>query len=30
MGFEEQKYFEAPAEAQKVPKVDFGSKPAAP
>jgi LemA protein len=24
LGFQEQKYFEAPAEAQKVPKVDFG------
>ena len=29
LGFEEQKYFEAPAEAQKVPKVEFGSKPGA-
>jgi LemA protein len=25
LGFEEQKYFEAPPEAQKVPKVDFGA-----
>jgi LemA protein len=28
VGFEPQPYFEAPAEAQKVPKVDFGTKPA--
>ncbi len=27
VGFEPQKYFEAPAEAQKVPKVDFGTPP---
>jgi LemA protein len=27
-GFEPEKYFEAPAEAQKVPKVDFGTRPA--
>jgi LemA protein len=26
-GFQPQKYFEAPAEAQKVPKVDFGTQP---
>jgi len=28
MGFKPEKYFEAPAEAQKVPKVDFGTRPA--
>jgi LemA protein len=28
MGFKEEKYFEAPPEAQKVPKVDFGTRPA--
>src|SRR5213082_551145 len=30
MGFKPEKYFEAPAEAQKVPKVDFGTTPPAP
>jgi LemA protein len=29
LGFEEQKYFQAPAEAQKVPRVDFGNRPGA-
>ena len=28
VGFKPEKYFEAPAEAQKVPKVDFGTRPA--
>ena len=28
MGFKPEKYFEAPPEAQKVPKVDFGTRPA--
>jgi LemA protein len=27
LGFKEEKYFEAPAEAQQVPKVDFGTQP---
>src|SRR3989441_11277867 len=27
LGFKPEKYFEAPAEAQKVPKVDFGDRP---
>ena len=29
-GFKQEKYFEAPPEAQKVPKVDFGTQPQAP
>jgi LemA protein len=30
LGFGEEKYFEAPAEAQRVPRVDFGTPPAVP
>ena len=30
VGFKPEKYFEAPAEAQKVPKVDFGTRPETP